>query len=197
MNLMNLISDLGDSAVLLPLSALTTWLLWRYQGRYSAIAFLRSAVFCTVLMVILKLVFIACGREWAFGVSSPSGHASMSTVVYGALLIAATRQAPRWQQVLVGIVGTGLIAGIALSRAVLRVHSPMEVLLGMLIGLIALLLFPLWYLRRETPKLDLIVLVVGVGTILFLAYGTRLPIEQLIHTVAVRTRSDVGICPGG
>src|ERR1700674_4533117 len=138
MSLMSFISDLGDSAILVPLSLLFIAALWRYQSWSAATCFLWATGFCAAVMFLLKLSFLACGNAWQAGILSPSGHASMSTAVYGALAIVSARQAPQWQQPLIIVLSGLVIMGIALSRVVLGLHSPAEVLLGLAIGTLAL-----------------------------------------------------------
>ncbi len=98
MNLPAALSDAGDSAVLLPFALLLIAALWRYQSRAAATTLIVAMVVCGAVMIVLKTTLIACGQVWNAGVVSPSGHASMSATVYGALGIIAARQAPRWQQ---------------------------------------------------------------------------------------------------
>src|SRR5690242_20358165 len=95
------ISDLGDSAVLVPLSLLLVAALWRYQSSAAAISFLWAAGFCAAVMFILKVSFLTCGSTWQAGILSPSGHTSMSTTVYGAFAIVSARQAPEWRRPLI------------------------------------------------------------------------------------------------
>jgi membrane-associated phospholipid phosphatase len=82
----------------------------------------------------------ALASETSFGI--PSGHAQHAVVVWGALAASLHR---RWAWM-----GAGLIAFlIGLSRLVLGVHFPSDVILGWLIGLIIL-----WaILRLERPLL--------------------------------------------
>src|SRR5450432_3798676 len=98
MNLLAALSDAGDSAVLLPLALLVIAALWHYQSRAAATTLVVAMAACGAVMIVLKVTLIACGEVWNAGVVSPSGHAGMSTAVYGALGIIAARQAPRWQQ---------------------------------------------------------------------------------------------------
>ncbi len=126
MNLFAAISDAGDSAVLLPLALLLAAALWHYQGRVAAGTLVVALAACGVVMLVLKVTLIACGQVWNAGVVSPSGHAGMSTAVYGALGIIAARQAPRWQQPAIVLASWLFVGAIALSRVVVGAHSYAE-----------------------------------------------------------------------
>jgi membrane-associated phospholipid phosphatase len=197
MTLLSFISDAGDSAVLLPLALLLIAALWRYQSRAAASTLVVALAACGALMILLKLTLIACGEEWNAGVVSPSGHASLSTTVYGALGIIAARQSPRWQQPAI-VFGSWLFVGaIALSRVILGAHSYAEVGLGLLVGFAALCLFAIPYLRLRKAPLNLALLLgLSVATVLAL-HGAHLPVERLLHRFAFFGRTAAGICLGG
>jgi len=83
--------------------------------------------------------------------SLPSGHAQTGTVLYGALAIYASRTS--WKSVRRALAITGLILLIllvSLSRVILGVHFPGDVLMGILAGLVTLTLY-LW-LRRPLAR---------------------------------------------
>lgn len=71
----------------------------------------------------------------AMGKSFPSGHALSSTVVYGVLLVVFLPVVPkRWQAVAIATTAT-LVLAIGVSRVVLGVHYPSDVVVGHLLGL--------------------------------------------------------------
>jgi membrane-associated phospholipid phosphatase len=196
MNLLAALSDAGDSAVLLPLALLLIAALWRYQSRAAATTLIVAMAACGAVIIVLKITLIACGQVWNAGVVSPSGHASMSTTVYGALGIIAARQAPRWQQPAI-VLGSWLFVGaIAISRVVLGAHSYAEVGLGLLIGAAALCLFAVPYFRLRKAPLNLALLVALSVAIVLVLHGAHLPVEGLLHRFALFGRSVTGICPG-
>jgi membrane-associated phospholipid phosphatase len=197
MTWMNLVSDLGDSAVLLPLSLLLTAALWRYQSWAAAASFLWATVFCTGVMLLLKLSFLACGSVWQAGILSPSGHASMSTAVYGTLAIVSARQATRWQQPMIVLLSVLVIAGVAVSRVVLGMHSPAEVLLGLIVGASALGIFAFQYYRLNPAELNLPLFLSLSVAVLLVLHGAHLPAEQIIRHLASILRSTTRVCPGG
>jgi membrane-associated phospholipid phosphatase len=197
MNLLAALSDAGDSAVLLPLALLLIAALWRYQSRAAATTLIVAMAACGAVMIVLKVTLIACGEVWNAGVVSPSGHAGMSTAVYGALGIIAARQAPRWQQPMIVLASWMFVGAIALSRIMLGAHSYAEVGLGLLVGAAALCLFAVPYFRLRKAPLNLALLVVLVVAIVLIQQDAHLPVEQLIHRFAFFGRTATGVCLGG
>ena len=196
MDWMTWISDLGDSAVLLPLSILLVVALWHYQSRSAAAAFVWAWAFCVAAVVVLKVIFIGCGPTWNFGIVSPSGHASVSAAVYGAYGIVVARQVSRWQRFAVLGVSALFVLGVSVSRIILGQHSPAEVGLGLTVGAVAVGLFTVRYLRLQTAKVNLLLLVPPFLGLLLALHGVRLPIEEFIQRFAVITRTSTGACPG-
>src|SRR5579871_1733888 len=138
-------TDLGNLAVLVPLAlAMAVWLI-RYQPRGAALAWLGALFVCGLVSALSKIVFYACPP--IENLVSPSGHTSMSLVVYGGLgAICASQTGARWRAIPVAAV-VGLVATIALSRVVLHFHSETEILVGSIIGVASLTVFLIPYLR--------------------------------------------------
>src|SRR5450432_2952759 len=138
----NFVTDFGDTAVTLPLAALTIVFLFFSGWRRAAFAFALALLACAIAIGLAKLALESCGHPLLHtDISNPSGHAAVSTTVYGSLAVlfagnvAAGR---RW----IPLAGAAiLLAGIALSRVVLDAHSLVEVALGLAIGLGGLALF--------------------------------------------------------
>ena len=100
-------TDFGDLAVLAPLAvAILIWL--RYFSRVAAWWILALSI-CVGLTALLKIVFYGCPP--AGNMHSPSGHASLSTLVYGALALTAAAAWPGFRRVIVIGVGVGLNFG--------------------------------------------------------------------------------------
>lgn len=196
MNLVHVISDAGDSAVLIPLATLLVITLWRYQAFAAASTLIVALAACAVVMIVLKLVLIACGQSWHAGVVSPSGHASMSATIYGALGIVAARQMPAWRPAII-ICSWLVIAAIAASRIVLGAHTYAEVGLGFLVGAGALWLFAVRYSRLRPPPVNLIVLATLALATIVLLNGTHLPAEFVLRKLALFGRASTGVCVEG
>jgi len=193
---MQVVSDLGDSALLLPLSIGLILLLWRGQSRSAALALVAALSLCLTLTLLFKIGFIACSPSWHTDIVSPSGHASFSTVTYGALALVAVRHAPRWQKVSIALLASILIGCIAVSRVTTGSHSAAEVGAGLLIGLSSLGLFAFRYLRQRPGTIKLPLLFGFAAFVLVAFHGVRLPAEQWVRELAQLTRGISGGCPG-
>lgn len=97
-----------------------------------------GVVFCAFALVVgLKALFAvprppaAVHLVHADGYGFPSGHALGSTAVYGGMALLLDR----WSRARRLLAATGLVAAISLSRVVLGVHHPTDVLAGVLVGL--------------------------------------------------------------
>jgi membrane-associated phospholipid phosphatase len=191
---MRAISAFGDTALLLPLSVGLIVLIWKAQSRSAALALIVALGFCVMLTTLLKVGFIACSPVWHTDVVSPSGHASFSTTLYGALALIAARHAPRWQQPPIVLLASILIAAIAVSRVTVGAHSPKEVVVGALIGLMALGLFAFQYLRQRPGSIKLALLFALAVCVLLVFHGAQLPIEQWIRQLAYLARGVSGGC---
>lgn len=76
----------------------------------------------------------------ATGWSFPSGHATNSTIVYGALVLWFGAAVPRRRLTAIGAVAAVLVAGVACSRLALGVHWLSDVVGGMVLGTVWLAL---------------------------------------------------------
>lgn len=129
---------LGGPHVTFPVMVLLPMLLWFTHKRQTAL--FTGVAFWTALALQwgLKLLF---GRPrpdlWASGVhvsglSFPSGHATAAAAMAVIFTLLAWRTPYRWTALSVGLVYAALMA---LSRVVLGVHYPTDVLAGMLTAL--------------------------------------------------------------
>ena len=112
---------------------------------------------------------------------SPSGHTSLSSLIYGALTLVAATATPGLRRLLVIGAGTGLILAIAISRLLLDVHSVPEVGLGLVIGIISLALFSREYLQVRNAKVW--PLLITAGVLVSILHGHELHAEQFLHRI--------------
>jgi membrane-associated phospholipid phosphatase len=151
---MHLISDLGDSAVLLPASlGLLAFLVW-FGSRADALAYAGALVVGLMAALLAKLALATCGAVHPlFGVQSPSGHAAFGAIFYGSLavLFATGRSTALRLALYAGALL--LVALIGLSRVALEAHTIPEVIVGLLIGGMSVALFCV--LRVEPQRLEL------------------------------------------
>ena len=72
---------------------------------------------------------------------SPSGHSSLSVLIYGAIALVIAAQHSGWLRAVILVTGASLIVAIAGSRLWLNAHSAPEVAVGVVIGIATLALF--------------------------------------------------------
>ncbi len=149
------VTELGDVQVLLPviLVALGWFIahrLWR-----TAIYWLLAVGVAETLVKVIKLT-LQRDRPGALYVgieqfSFPSGHATLSVVVYGFLAFLLAAEAPQRRRVLIGSAASLLIGAIASSRLYLGAHWMSDVLAGLSFGTawVATLAIAYWYRHRE------------------------------------------------
>ena len=180
------LTDAGDSGVLLPLALVGVITLWFFHSRRLAWLLLRSVLLAGAVITILKVLFLSCGAHWAAGLNSPSGHACLSAVVYGTLATLISAGRPRAVRVAIHAVAIAFVAVVAVSRVALGVHTWLEVVVGLSVGLIAQIWFAWSYARMEPLRLDLRIFGVTLVATLLVAFGIRLPAESIIRHLAKR-----------
>ena len=154
--IMVFLTELGDGVVIaLVAVAVLAWLLWRRNWRVAG--YWTGAVgFGQLAATLIKLVLqrprpLADLYDGLSTYAFPSGHATMSMVVYGflAVLVARGFSVPRrW---LVYAVAALLICAIALSRVYLGAHWLSDVIGGLSLGLAWVCLLAIAYYRHSTP----------------------------------------------
>jgi len=154
--LMVFVTELGDSFVIASVAAMVlAWLLWRrnwHVAGYWAAAVGFGQIAATLLKLVLQrprpLPDIYHGLStYAF----PSGHAVMSTVVYGFLAVLIARHLPSPRRWMAYALAALLIVAIALSRLYLGAHWLSDVLGGMSLGLAWVCLLGIAYYRHTPP----------------------------------------------
>ncbi len=151
---MQLVSNFGDIAVLLPASlGLIAFLAWR-ASRRDAAAYAAAMTACLTAALFAKLTFAACGeRSSLFDVQSPSGHAAFSATFYGCLAVLfSTGRATGPRLALYGA-AAALVMAIGASRVALGAHDLSEVVVRVLIGAASVALFAA--LRVSPERLEL------------------------------------------
>lgn len=152
--LMEDVTFLGTHYFLIPLCiVLVIWFLIVRPHKWYSITVPAIAISSVALMLLLKQIFsrprpLIPLLEAARGFSFPSGHALMSTTVYGLIIYICWKEVRqsvlRWALVTVFSL---LILSICLSRIYLRVHYTSDVLAGICLG-IAWLLLSITIVRR-------------------------------------------------
>ena len=176
------ITDCGDLAILLPLAAvLTGWvLLVRKPGILKV--WLAALALCIGGTAILKIYFFACPP--LSDLHSPSGHTSLSTLVYGTLTLAIAANLKDWRRWLVVIAGTMFVVSIGVSRIIVQAHSIPEVLLGSVLGIGALSVFVVTYLGDVPARTYIGPLITVSVIVVILLNGHELRAEEFLHRIA-------------
>ncbi len=197
---MQLLSNLGDIAVLLPASlGLIVFLAW-FRLRQDAAAYAAAAAACLAVALLAKLAFAVCdGKYSVFGVESPSGHAAFAATFYGCLaaLLGAGRTIG-WRLALYSG-AAALILLIGASRVALEAHNVPEVAVGVLIGAVSIALFNI--LRGKSERLELsartIVQMspfVGLYALCLLLLAGHCSAEPFIDSVAALAGAEIHLC---
>lgn len=176
------LTDLGDAAVVLPLSViLFSWLFW-YHSQRAVMSWAVAFGLCVAVTLLLKTYFYLCpvGSELV----SPSGHASISTLTYGALTLVIAAEETKRPRYAAVTFGTGLIVAISGSRVLLDKHSAAEVGIGILIGILMLAWFARCYLRSRCRKSPLGTLLVPAIIAIVIFHGRELSVESLLHAIS-------------
>jgi hypothetical protein len=164
----------------MPLAAvMLVWLLLMRSLR-GAVWWAIAVALCAGLTAILKVSFYGCSPTP--DLHSPSGHASFSTLVYGAMTLVSATESAGLRRILTVSGSAGFVLAIVASR--LLPHSGPEVGLGLVIGLSSLTLFGQGYLRCRAPRVSLSPLLVAGGAVVLALHGRELDAEQFLHAIA-------------
>jgi len=179
------LTDFGDTAVTVPLAIVMTVFLVAARQRRLAIAWALTIAGCAGLTATLKLALRVCGHPLSGStLNSPSGHTAMSIAVYGgiAIVVGSTLGLAARR----GLFAAAMVFAltIAVSRAVIHAHSPIEVAIGLAVGLVTLLIMMATTRRYRPQTLPLHWLAAGAAVVFVLFHGTRWPAEQAIHHLA-------------
>lgn len=191
LNVLTALTNFGDLAVLFPVTTVVFIWLYVLPAKRDAMWWAAAATLCMGGTALLKIFFVAC--PIAAGVHSPSGHTSLSTLVYGALVIIVATAGARWRYVLIGAGGV-LILLIAASRVALHSHTALETGLGLLIGTLALCVFGRSYLAVERPAVSLRPLLLSVAMLLAILHGRQLHAENLLGAIGNYVHETSGVC---
>lgn len=177
---MMFLTDFADQAVILPVVFAIAIVLAMQGWRRGALVWL-GVVFVTFgVMLVLKLVFLACTPLFdPIDIHSPSGHVAAATVVAGGLAALLTRRRT-------SIIPVAILAAVVIgfSRFVLGMHSLPEVVLGAVVGLAGAA--ALLALAGTPPALRLGRVFAVVVIVAALFHGMHLPAEAAIQHSAFR-----------
>jgi membrane-associated phospholipid phosphatase len=134
-----LLTRLGEAQILLPLALMTLGaLLWRPSGlsaRPVALSWLLLFGVAISITTASKIAFMGWGLGWAaLDFTGVSGHSMFAAAVYPIVAgTLASRWSPGKRTAAIGA-GFALALLVGVSRLVIGVHSPSEVVAGLLLG---------------------------------------------------------------
>lgn len=179
---MNALTDFGDAAVLLPLSiVILLWMLIHHGCRISA-SWVIAVSLCVGATTLLKIYLYACPPQP--NLVSPSGHTSLSVLIYGAIALVIAAEQRGWSRAVIFFSGTGLIVVIAGSRLWLNAHTAPEVAIGIVIGIATLTLFADRYGRSRTEGVSLSPFILSVVMVTAILHGQELRAEAFLHAIS-------------
>ena len=177
---MMFLTDFADQAVILPV-VFAIAIVLAIQGWVRGALVWLAVIFATFFaMLVLKVVFLACGPLFGpIDVHSPSGHVAAATVVAGGLAALLSRRRA-------SILPVALLAGVVIgvSRLVLGMHSLPEVVLGTVVGLAGAA--ALYTLAGAPPVLRPARVFAVAVIVAALFHGMHLPAEAAIRHSAIR-----------
>jgi membrane-associated phospholipid phosphatase len=179
---MHALTDFGDAAVLLPLSiVILLWMLIHHGRRVSA-SWVIAVSLCVGATTLLKIYLYACPPQP--DLVSPSGHTSLSVLIYGAIALVIAAEQRGWSRAAIFFSGTGLIVAIAGSRLWLNAHTAPEVAIGIVIGIATLTLFADRYGRSRTEGASLSPFILSVVMVTAILHGQELRAEAFLHAIS-------------
>ena len=134
---------LGDSLVLMPASVVFVAVLIRRGKHALASAWMNTLFAGLAALWVVKIVGVIFARASGTALVSVSGHAGLAALFYPSvvLVVIASRSVGGWvsnrRMILNGlwVVVAALVVAIALSRVELSAHTPIEIVLGTILGL--------------------------------------------------------------
>lgn len=183
-HIMVVITSLGDTVVITAVAlAILSWLSWRRAWALAgglALTLLLASAFSSLLKGWMGVPRPIALYEGVQVFSFPSGHATMSAALYGAIgwITAMSVRAP-WRPWILGVLGA-LVGMIAVSRIYLAAHWPSDVVGGLLFGFGIAAAFGLVFRRSELATIQPIRLLALVATVI-ITFGSW-------HAVATHTR---------
>jgi hypothetical protein len=189
------VTDLGDSAVTIPLAGLILLFLLIAREWQIARAWVVTVVGCAVVISALKLLFGACGQHFALAdIVSPSGHTAMSVPIYLSFALLLGGGTTKRVAGAIYLGGAALVVGIGASRIVLRTHDLAEVFLGFAVGLPGHACFRWMLAGRRTVTVPVIPMAIGALVVVAALHGTRWRVEERLSHIATWLRVELPWC---
>ena len=114
------------------------------RGIQSSVLIIGSTVIAIVLVQILKHMFAVPRPEGMLviedGFRFPSGHATVSTALLFAIILSTNYIYKTWNRSFKYLITTIALVcwvGVCVSRLILRVHKPIDIFVGIIVGLLS------------------------------------------------------------
>lgn len=179
MRLAAFVTNFADQAVLLPLVGAVAAGLYVAGWRRGALVW-SGAIACTwAAMLLLKLACLACGYLIVEGLNSPSGHTAAAATAFGGIggLIVRWRGG-NWRWTIP--ISAGFAAVVGLSRLLLHVHTPLEVAIAGVIGVLGATVL-VATAGMPPSRVRLWPLLGAMAAVVLLLHGLHLPAESAIR----------------
>lgn len=136
--LFELVTLTGSSKVLFPLTAITTIVFLYQNHRIEALLLAASVISSACAIYLIKMIVnrsrpALWNTEWYWGSSFPSGH-TLAVTAYATAVVLCLGRIRSDSLILPSIIATIWVLLVAISRLVLGVHWPTDVLVAMCIG---------------------------------------------------------------
>ncbi|MFQ5784304.1 MAG: phosphatase PAP2 family protein [Alphaproteobacteria bacterium] len=152
------VTEHGDKSVITLLAvAVFLWLVLRRAWRAAAYwvgGLIFARAFVTLLKITLQVPRPAPIYEGWGSFAFPSGHATMSAVLWGLFTVLVAREVkPKWRPWIFGA-SLGIVLLIGFSRLYLGAHWLSDVVGGLAFGIAWVALLAVFYLRRRPRRID-------------------------------------------
>ncbi len=136
--LFELVTLTGSANVLFPLAAATVIVLLYQNHRSESLLLAASMISCVCAIYVIKMLVnrsrpVLWSTEWYWGSSFPSGH-TLAVTAYATALVLCLSRIRSDLRILPSIIATIWVILVAVSRLVLGVHWPTDVLVAICIG---------------------------------------------------------------
>jgi hypothetical protein len=189
------LTNLGDAALVVPVSLALFGYLWAVKSRRAAIAWAAGFWMCIALVFLLKIGFRTCGAQIPeLEIGSPSGHTALATTLYGCAALLFGKEYGSRTRMAFALLALVLSGIIGISRVLLHAHTGPEVFGGLLIGLVSIAVFHAGNVGVEQLQLR-----AGPALALFAAlavtmHGQHLNAEALFAYISREVHDTAGVC---
>lgn len=178
------ITNFADQAVILPLTAVVAvvlFLKWRW-GSYIWCLCVATTLLLTVALK-LALYILVSFLPFSIGMRSPSSHVAMGAIVYGIIISLIIGRG--YATFNITLISSTIVAIIlASTRLMLEVHTKLEVIIGMIIGVIGAVTFTV-LANRYPRKISPGYLAVATMMVALIFHGFIFHGEDVIKNISI------------